>query len=230
MIYASVAITYYINSVSDQNRPPALLWQRKGLNFGSDVTWTPAGNIAVVDFGAESVKMWNMEGNEIANTSNAGFQFRRPRVITFHDTWHGGVIVVAEQYTCRLVALHPGDLHLVDTINLKTHCVKLNGVTVLDADIIVAGIIKTSGATSSGSGAIVVSTAGVVQQKWRLETVATPWYLSTTVDDHLLIPVSAGNTVYKTTVSGKVVWQTEGSSITPSPGAVVQDHSTSHIK
>ena len=213
----------HLGLVSDYNRTPSILWTRGGFTFGWDVTWTAAGNIAVSDSNANAVSLYNTAGEEITNTSTQGVELRYPYGITYHKTWHGGVIVVVEERRCNLTALDPVSLHKVDTIDLKQHCIRLFGVTTLPS-----GDMAVSGDIDMGPGVIVVSLSGEIQYKWKLPTTAEPCYIMSTSDDHLLVTVFSGNTICKTTLGGEIIWQTDAST-TPNPFGVIQDYTTSHI-
>ena len=222
----------YLPWVPDYSRIHSLLWERNSLKLGWDVTWTAAGNIAVSDYETHTVRLWNTAGQEIRNTSTQGVKLKHPYGITYHTTWHGGVIVVVHD-KCKLIALHPVDLHQMDTIDLNHHCDCLWGITTVTRLMATSGRILTQATNSSmsyqvESGVLVVSLTGQIRHKWQLPTEYPPKYITSTSDGKLLISVSNVHRVYKTTLRGKIVWQTDYN-MTPQPRGMIQDYTTSNI-
>ena len=237
--------------MADHNQTPSRLWVREGLKSGWDVTWTTAGRVAVSDSETNTVTLWNISGEEICNSKSQGVELSSPSGISYHRTWHGGCIVVVEVGKCTVRALHPDTLQLLDSVNLQDQCRYLSGITTMyTGDIVVCGgirmssfhhraiegvvVLTMSGSSSSyqkaGARVIVTGPESVwsVKHKWRLPTDKSPRYIISTSDDHLLISVRGAHTVYKTTVRGTIVWQTD-LSITPYPCGISQHKNTSSI-
>ncbi len=117
---------YYIGPRVDD--PPKLMWEKNDLQSGTDVLFTPVGNIAVIDPNKEHMVLYSPDGVVLADTNENDFKLTCSSAVAYHH--RENAILVTEWKQGNVIFLNPNDLKHRKTVQLEGIC-KPCGIAVL---------------------------------------------------------------------------------------------------
>ena len=177
-------------------RRPYKKWHKEKLQYGTDVVFTPKGNIVVCDFDAGNVLMYNSDGEVITSSKRRGVEFEdRPWGLA-HDSHDSAIIVIHRKD--YLTFLSDQDLSFKRRVSLE-NCNRACATGVLsDGRLIVAdgwGSYSIGIYSRQGSRQKSITQYGYDPQ----HEVSGPWGITVLPDDIIVVTMNNNdNIVYLT--------------------------------